>query len=36
VDEGGDQVRVVNLNGQLFEDILVTEVGFLQPARGSV
>lgn len=36
VDEGGDQVRVVNLNGQLFEDILVTEIGLLQPAKGSV
>lgn len=27
VNEGGDQVRVVDLNGQLFEDILVAEVG---------
>ena len=30
VDERGDQVGVVNLNGQLLEDILVAEVGLLQ------
>lgn len=31
VDERSDQVGVVNLNGQLLEDILVAEVGLLQP-----
>ena len=31
VDEGGDQMRVVNLNRQLFENVLVAEIGFLQP-----
>lgn len=36
VDERGDQVRVVDLNGQLIEDILVAEVGLLQPRRKTV
>lgn len=36
VDEGGDQVRVVDLNGQLFEDILVAKGGLLQPTKESV
>lgn len=33
VDEGGDQVRVVDLNGELVEDILVAEVGLLETVR---
>ena len=32
VDERGDQVRVVDLNRQFDEDILVSQVGLLQPA----
>ena len=31
VDERGDQVRVVDLDGELVENILVAEVGLLEP-----
>jgi hypothetical protein len=30
VDERGDQVRVVELNGQFLEDVGVAQVGLLQ------
>jgi hypothetical protein len=30
VDEGGDQVRVVNLHGKFNKDILVSQAGLLQ------
>lgn len=33
VDERSDQVRVVDLDGQLLEDILVAEIGLLQPVE---
>lgn len=36
VDEGGKQVRVVDLHRQLVEDVLVAEVGLLQSENQSV
>jgi hypothetical protein len=33
VDERSDQVGVVDLDRQLLEDILVAEVGLLQPVE---
>jgi hypothetical protein len=33
VDEGGDQVRVVDLDGELVKDVLVAEVGLLETRK---
>lgn len=33
VEEGGDQVRVVDFHRQFVEDVLVAEIGLLKPAR---
>lgn len=35
VNEGGDQVRVVDFNGELDQDVLVPEVGLLEPAKNN-